>query len=155
MELLFASLVAGMSAFVLVVLFSYTDIMFNYLQTAAATALTPMFNGVGTTAGNYNALYDGTLVGIDLFVIPQAATSLCQSGRIEITSSSFTPNKNVIAFSGFGLATAPQSYGGTLARLSYPLNQPVKTAVPITAAHLSYSSPVTPNFLIQGYFTSS
>jgi len=133
---------------------AYTDVMFNYLQTAAATSLTQMFNGVGTTAGNYNALYDGTLVAIDLFIVPQAATSLCQSGRVEITSSSFTPNKIVLWFSGFGLATAPQLYGGNQARLTYAMNQPVKTAVPIVAFHLSYSSPVTPNFLIQGYFTT-
>lgn len=133
----------------------YPDAMFNYLQTAAATSLTQMFAGIGTTAGPYTVQADGTLVAIDVWCTPQAATSLAQSGRIELTCTTFTPiNKLVFWIGGFGLATAPQVYGGNQSRFTFPVNQPVKTVSTIVAYHLFYASPVTPNLQIEGWFTS-
>src|SRR3989454_5259279 len=94
----------------------YTDQMFN--RGTADTSLTQMASGVSSTQGTYSPQLDGTLKRVDLFVTPQAATSLAQQGRVELSQTNWKPNLLRFPFARFGLATAPQSIGRAAVGLS-------------------------------------
>ena len=131
----------------------YTDVMFN-LSGTAVTALTNMNAGTGTTAGTYAPQLNGKLVKVDITLVPQAASSLAQHGLFTLGQTNWKPNTLRFWVAGFGLATAPQVYGGTQATTSYVVDQIVQTDWPITgqAAYLG-TGPVTPTGIIVGTFT--
>ena len=130
----------------------YNDQMFN-LGGAAVTSLTSMNAGTSSSAGAYSPQTDGVLLTINLYITPQAATSLAQSGRVELTQSNWSPNILRYPIAGFGLATAPQALGGSILVLTRAVNQPVKTSWPITGQVIYFFSPVTPNIVVEGVFT--
>ena len=133
----------------------YYDTMFNYVGQAAATTLTQMYAGTSSSAGPYLPKANGTLIAMIISATPQAATSLCQLAQFQVTCTLWQPvNQLNFYVPGFGLATAPQVIGGTLAEHVYSCNLPVSTSVGITAFATSFASPVTPNFVIQGFFTA-
>ena len=129
----------------------YTDQMFN--RGTADTSLTQMAAGVSSTQNTYSPQLNGTLKRVDIFVTPQAATSLAQQGRVELSQTNWKPNILRFPFAGFGLATAPQSIGGTELVFSYAVEQPVQTDWPITGNDIFFFSPVTPNLIVVGTFT--
>src|SRR6267378_975646 len=96
--------------------------------------------------------WGGKLLKIDLFISPQAATSLAQSGRFEMSQSNWSPNILRYPFAGFGLATAPQVIGGNLLQITYPVDQEVRTSWGITGQVIYFFSPVTPNLVVEGTF---
>lgn len=138
----------------------YLDQMFNSGSTASST-LTSLFPGTTSSSGTYSPKANGTLLKLDIIVTPTAASSLCQSGYITLNCTSWTPvNLQTISFSGYGLATAPQLYGGVQAHNYYPpagdgvLNWPVSTAVPITGQYVELFSAVTPSIQVMGLFSA-
>ena len=131
----------------------YTDVMFN-LSGAAVTTLTAMNFGTGSTAGAYSPQLNGKLMKIDLSLVPQAATSLAQHGRVELSQTNWKPNILRFEVPGFGLATAPQVYGGNVATTTYLVDQPVQTDWPITGQVIyPGTGPVTPTMFVQGTFS--
>ena len=130
----------------------YLDQMFN-LSGAAVTSLTAMNFGTGSAAGPYSPQLNGRLITITCILVPQAATSLAQHGRVEFTQTNWKPNTIRIPVAGFGLATAPQVYGGDQATVSYNCDLPVQTDWPITG-NVIYpgTAPVTPTMIIVGTF---
>lgn len=133
---------------------TYTDQMFNY-RGSAPTTLTAMNYGTGTAAGTYSPQLNGTLIAVTVIAVPQAASSLAQDVRVELSQTNWTPNVLRFPMGGFGLATAPQLYGGTQAMQTFPINQPVNTAWAITGNCIAPgTSPVTPAFIVTGYFTA-
>jgi len=130
----------------------YQDQMFN-LGGAAVTSLTSMNAGTTATVNPYFAQLDGKLLKIDLFINPQAATSLAQNGRFEMSQSNWSPNILRYPFTGFGLATAPQVIGGNLLQITYPVDQEVRTSWGITGQVIYFFSPVTPNLVVEGTFS--
>jgi hypothetical protein len=132
----------------------YTDQMFN-LSGAAVTTLTAMNFGTGATAGPYSPQLNGKLVKLTFILVPQAATSLAQHGRVELTQTNWKPNTIRFPIAGFGIATAPQVYGGDQATVDYVVDLPVQTDWPITG-QVVYpgTGPVTPTMLVMGTFTA-
>src|SRR5438874_9801594 len=98
----------------------YVDIIAN--ETTARTTETQMLAGNTATAGKYYPKFKGKLVKVRIKVTPQAATSLCQAGYVKLIQEDWDPNTIIFAFNGFGLATAPQVYGGNQDRKSTRLN---------------------------------
>lgn len=135
---------------------TYVDQMFN-LGGAAVTALTNM-NSKATAdgAGAYSPRTNGHLLDLTIMVTPQAASSLAQSGYITLSATTWAPvNLLTIPFAGFGLATAPQLYGGQQAVTVWKnLNLPVQSAVQILGQVLYAYSPVTPFITVTGTFTT-
>ena len=131
---------------------TYNDQMFN-LGGAAVTSLTSMNAGTSASAGAYSPQTDGVLLAINIYLSGQAATSLAQSGRMELTQSNWSPNILRFPITGFGLLTAPQLLGGNLEVFSRAVNQPVKTSWPITGQVTYFFSPVTPNIVVEGVFS--
>lgn len=131
----------------------YTDQMFN-LGGAAVTSLTSMNAGTGSTAAAYSPQLDGVLLTINFWCTPQAATSLAQQGRIELSQSNWSPNVLRFPFAGFGLATAPQAIGGNGLVFTRAVNQIAKTSWPITGQVIYFFSPVTPAVIVEGVFSA-
>jgi hypothetical protein len=131
----------------------YTDQMFN-LSGAAVTSLTAMNFGTGTVAGNYSPQLNGTLQKIAITLVPQAASSLAQYGQVELSQTNWRPNILRFVVAGFGLATAPQLYGGTQATTEFLVQQTVQTDWPITGQVVYRGTgPVTPTVHVLGFFT--
>jgi hypothetical protein len=133
----------------------YVDQMFNW--STASTSLTAMNANVSSTAGPYTVKANGALVGLEIQISGQAATSLAQSGYISLTCTMWSPiNTLIVPFTGFGLLTAPQLLGGALERQPWAdLNLPVKTSVSISGSVIFFYSPVTPNITVTGRFATS
>ncbi len=131
----------------------YTDVMFNN-QGAAVTALTALNSGTGTTAGTYSPQLSGKLMKIDIFSTPQAATSLCEAARIELSQTNWKPNILRFQIGPYGLQTVPAVAGGNLNQYSYVVDQPVQTDWPITGNHIEYFSAVTPGLWVVGTFSA-
>lgn len=132
----------------------YWDQMFNY-RGAVHTSLTAMNAGTTSTAGTYSPQLDGTLIKIQIILVPQAATSLDQDHRVELSQTNWTPNTLRFAVAGFGLATAPQLYGGNQAIMEFVVNQAVNTSQPITGNDVGPgTSPVTPAIIVNGCFST-
>src|SRR5213594_2598331 len=129
----------------------YNDQMFN-LGGAAVTSLTSLNAGTTSTVGPYLPQTSGTLLTIEIYISGQAATSLAQSGRLELTQARWNPNVLRFAFTGFGLLTAPQLLGGNLEVFTRAVNQPVSAQFPITMQVIYFFSPVTPNIVVSGNF---
>src|SRR5438445_12223989 len=109
----------------------YNDQMFN-LGGAAVTSLTSLNAGTTAVVGPYLPQTSGVLLSINIYVSPQAATSLAQSGRLELTQARWNPNVLRYPFAGFGLATAPQAVGGNELVITRAVNQPVAAQSGIT-----------------------
>jgi len=137
----------------------YADQMFN-LGGAAVTALTAMNPGVTAAAGAYAPKLAGNLEKIIIKVTPQAASSLAQSGYVYLNCPKWKLNTQIFAFSGFGIATAPQLLGGNLEDTVYPpvgdgyFSLPVEPQTPIIGQVVYFYSPVTPSIVVQGLFSS-
>ena len=136
----------------------YIDQMFN-LGGAAVTSLTSMNASTTSSAASYSVLADGILDKIILQVTPQAATSLAESGYVTLNCQLWTTQQTLtIPFAGFGLATAPQVYGGIGANTQFPpagdgsLGLPVKQQAAIAGKVIYFYSPVTPNITVTGIF---
>src|SRR5207247_8489529 len=128
------------------------DQMFNY-RGAASTTLTAMNFGTGSTAGAYSPQLNGSLKKVTIVIVPQAATSLAQDVRVELSQSNWKPNIFRFPVAGFGLATAPQVYGGVQAMVDFPIDVTVQTDWPITGQQISPgTSPVTPAIIVVGTF---
>lgn len=131
----------------------YTDQMFN-LSGAAVTTLTAMNFGTGSVAGAYSPQLSGQLQKIEITLVPQAATSLAQYGQVELSQSNWKPNILRFVVAGFGLATAPQLYGGQQATHAFLVDQTVKTDWPITGQVIYRGTgPVTPTVHVLGFFS--
>jgi len=132
----------------------YTDLMFN-LSGAAVTTLTDMNFGTGSVAGAYSPQLDGMLKKITIALVPQAASSLAEHGRVELAQSNWQPNRLRFAVAGFGLQTvAGRGSDGNAREHDYVVDMPVKTAWPITGQVIyPGTGPVTPTVLVTGYFT--
>src|SRR2546427_7615805 len=124
----------------------YTDQMFN--RGTADTSLTQMAAGVSSTQNTYSPQLNGTLKRVDIFVTPQAATSLAQQGRVELSQTNWKPNILRFPFAGFGLATAPQSIGGTEPAFPHAGAQPPHTGWPSTRDDHFFFHPVPPNPIV-------
>jgi hypothetical protein len=135
----------------------YTDQMFNY-RGAANTTLTAMNAGITGTAGTYTPQLDGTLIKVDVLVVPQTAASLCQAQRVELSQTNWTPNVLRLTTPGWGVQTVGAgsiNVGGNLNVYSFVVNQSCKTSWPITGNQVSpWFSPVTPAIIVTGYFTA-
>ena len=131
----------------------YTDQMFN-LSGAVVTTLTAMNFGVGSTAGAYSPQLNGRLLKVSCILVAQAATSLAQHGRVELSQTNWKPNLFRFPVAGFGLATAPQVHGGRIAVQDFVIDVPVQTDWPITG-QVVYpgTAPVTPTMLVTGFFS--
>lgn len=139
----------------------YFTQLFN-LGGTAVTALTAMNPGTTAAAGAFSVPAKGALQKIYINVTPQAASSLAQNGYVQLVCTTWSPvNTLILSFNGFGLATAPQLYGGAQAANIFPpvgdgfLNLPVDTAVAINGSVIYFFSPVTPNITVCGLFTTS
>jgi len=131
----------------------YTDVMFN-LSGAVVTTLTAMNFGVGAVAGAYSPQLNGRLLKVVIHLVPQAASSLAEHGRYEMSQTNWKPN--IIRFwgPGFGLPTvAGRGSDGNQRTHEFVIDQPVQTDWPITgqAAYVG-TAPVTPTGIIVGTF---
>ena len=131
---------------------TYNDVMGN-LGGAAVTTLTSLNAGTSSTAGAFSPQLNGVLLKINIYITGQAATSLFQSGRLELTQSNWKPNILRFPFAGAGLLTAPQLYGGNQAVFERSIGQVVDTSWPITLQVIYFFSPVTPNIVVEGVFS--
>lgn len=129
----------------------YHRTMFNW--STASTSLTQMNSGTSATAGNYFAPTAGTLAKITLYLAAQAATSLCQAGRVELSQDNWNLSRHEFSFNGFGLQTVPAANGGTMFAFDYLVGEAVHTDWPITGNVIYFFSPVTPAIYVDGYFT--
>src|SRR5207237_10284926 len=105
------------------------------------------------TAGKYYPKFRGKLVKVRIKVTPQAATSLCQAGYVKLIQEDWDPNTIIFAFNGFGLATAPQVYGGNQADTDFLVDLAVAPDKPIDTLLFENDSPVTPRIRADGTFT--
>ena len=129
----------------------YVDIIAN--ETTARTSETQMLAGNTATAGKYYPKFRGKLVKVKVKVTPQAATSLCQAGYVMLIQEDWDPNTIIFAFNGFGLATAPQVYGGNQADTDFLVDLAVAPDKPIDSLLFENDSPVTPRIRVEGTFT--
>ena len=129
----------------------YVDIIAN--ETTARTTETQMLAGNTATAGKYYPKFRGKLVKVRIKVTPQAATSLCQAGYVKLIQEDWDPNTIIFAFNGFGLATAPQVYGGNQADTDFLVDLAVAPDKPIDTLLFENDSPVTPRIRVIGTFT--
>jgi len=132
----------------------YTDLMFN-LSGAAVTTLTAMNFGTGSTAGAYSPQLNGKLLKITIALVPQAASSLAEHGRVEFQQSNWKPSRLRFPVAGFGLQTvAGRGSDGNAREHDYVVDMPVQTDWPITGEVIyPGTGPVTPTVLVTGYFT--
>ncbi len=95
---------------------------------------------------------DARLIGVRLLQGDEAATSLVENYQIRLTSTTFKPNVIHVAGNGRGLGTAPAF---PVAPIDYPMDQPVKSGVPITIeGRHAVGTAVTANVIIMGEFQS-
>lgn len=131
----------------------YVDQMFN--DRTARTTLTAMLAGTGATAGSYTPLFNGKLMHIQIFVDPQAATSLCESGNVQLTQTDWKPNTIIFPYNGWGLQTvAGHGSDGASHVTNYPVDLVVQTDKPITGEQIQFDSPVTPHIRVVGSFSN-
>lgn len=114
-----------------------------------STSLTGMQAGTTATVGAYRVPTSGTLKKLVIFIGSEAATSLVEDVRVEVTCTLWTPNMMEFAANGSGLrtATTPQHFP-----FEYQINQPVNNSVDINANIIHDSGvPVTSRVRIMGY----
>ncbi len=133
----------------------YEDTMFN-LSGAAVTTLTAMNFGTGSTAGAYSPQLNGRLVKLTFIFVPQAASSLAEHGRVELTQTNWLPNTVRYWIAGFGLQTvAGRGSDGAAREHVRVVDLPVKTDWPITGQVIyPGTGPVTPTMIVSGTFSA-
>jgi len=131
----------------------FTKVMFN-LSGAAATTLTAMNSGTTATAGTYSAPINGRIIKLALTLVPQAASSLAEHGRVELTQPNWTPNTQEYWVPGFGLQTvAGRGSDGNNRTHEFVTDLQVKTDWPITGQVIyPGTAPVTPTMIVTGTF---
>ena len=128
----------------------YIDQMFN--TAGESTTLAAMNKGTTTSTDAYRAKKGGRLLKVILLSGYEAATSLVEDIRVEITCTEWTPNTLMFAAAGDGLHTAPH-FHGPQSIVEYVVDQPVKTDIDITANYIHDSgSPVTSRIRVLGVF---
>lgn len=121
-------------------------------STNTLTTLADFFLGISATAGRYSTQYDGTLKMVRVITGYQAATSLQEGVRIELTCSLWTPNKIVFDVTGHGVHTAP-GVASNSNSWDIVINQPVAPSNPITMQAVQLeTSAVTPRIILDGLF---
>ena len=128
----------------------YWDQMFN--TAGESTTVAAMNKGTTTSPDAYRAKKGGRLLKVVVFQGYEAATSLVEDVRVEITCTEWTPNTLMFAVSGDGLHTAPHFHGGQSVMI-FDIDQPVKTDIDITANYIHDSGvPVTSRLRVYGLF---
>ncbi len=128
----------------------YMDQMFN--TDGESTGLADMNNDVSATTGRYTPLKDGVLKKVIITVGSEAASSLVEDVRVELTSTEWTPNLMRFPANGSGLrtATTPQHRN-----FEYVVDQPVSKNTPIAGQYIHASgTPVTSRIRVFGVFTA-
>jgi len=126
----------------------YWDQMFN--TAGESTTLAAMNKGTTTSTDAYRVKRPGKLLKLVLLIGSEAATSLVEDVRVEITCTEWVPNTLMIGGNGSGLrtATTPQHLP-----FEYDVDQPVKTDIDITANYIHDSGvPVTSRIRVFGLF---
>ena len=131
----------------------YVDTMFN-LSGAAVTVLTAMNAGTSAAAGTYSAPLNGRLVKVTLSLVPQAASSLAEHGRVELIQANWQPNTHRFWVPGFGLQTvAGRGSDGNQRTHEFVTDLAVQTDWPITGQVIyPGTGPVTPTMIVTGTF---
>ena len=122
--------------------------MFN--SAGESTTLAGMNAGTTATVGAYRPPYAGRLLKVQIWIGSEAATSLVEDVRVEMTCTEFKPNTIHFVGNGSGLrtATTPQHFPA-----EFNVDQPVKTEVDINANYIHDSgSPVTSRIRVMGLF---
>lgn len=130
---------------------AYHRTMFNW--STASTSLTQMNAGTTATVNPYFVPQAATLAKITVYLAFQAATSLCQAGRVEISQDNWNLTRHEFSFNGAGLQTVPAANGGTMFAFDYAVGEVCKTDWPIIGNAIFFWSPVTPAVYVDGYFT--
>lgn len=126
----------------------YTDQMFN--TAGESTTLAQMNAGTSATTGAYRAKLGGSLLRVDVLVGEEAATSLVEDVRVEMTCTIWFPNTLMFGAQGSGVRTAPAF---PLSAVSYVVDQKVETDKDITANYIHDSGvPVTSRIRVFGTF---
>lgn len=128
----------------------YVDQMFN--ATAAAAALTQMNAGTTAAAGTYAPSTPGRLIHVTVLMSGQAATSLIEEMRVELSSIPWTPNLIRLTAVGGGIRTAPAV---PIYDQDWIVDEPVLPQQPITANYVFNVTAVTPNIIIMGTFSTN
>lgn len=122
----------------------------QFFNTAGeSTTLAALNSGTTATAGAYRVPISGTLRKIVIFIGSEAATSLVEDVRVELTCTKWTPNTQEFVANGSGLrtATTPQHFP-----FEFAMNQPVDLSVDINGNYIHDSgSPVTSRIRVMGY----
>ena len=128
----------------------YVDQMFN--TSGESTTLAAMNKGTTASTDAYRAKKGGRLLKVILMQGYEAATSLVEDVRVEVTCTEWTPNTLMFGVSGDGLHTAPH-FKGPQSATEWVVDQPVKTDIDITANYIHDSgSPVTSRIRELGVF---
>lgn len=128
----------------------YWDQMFN--ATTNATALTSLQGDVGTSTSGYSVLVAGRLIKVVLLLAGQAATSLLERLRVELTCTRWNPNTSRFSHVGGALRTAPAF---PIIPGEFPFDQPVVPEIKVTGTYLFNVTAVTPDIAVLGMFTTN
>lgn len=126
----------------------YVDQMFN--TDGESASLADMNRDTSSSTGKYVPLKDGRLLKVIIFIGSEAATSLVEDVRIELTNTEWTPNTLMFAANGSGLrtATTPQHFP-----FEYVIDQPVSVNSAIAGQYIHDSgTPVTSRIRVFGVF---
>ena len=122
--------------------------MFN--TAGESTSLSDMNKGTSAAVGGFTPDYDGRLIGVIIDVGEEAATSLVEDVRVELSCTLWKPNKLEFGAKGSGLRTAP---GVQLKPTFYTVDQEAKANKEITGQYIHDSgSPVTSRIRVWGVF---
>lgn len=128
----------------------YVDQMFN--SASESTSLADLNDGVSGTTGAYTPKKDGRLLKVIIFIGAEAATSLVEDVRIELTNTDWEPNTIMFGANGAGLMTAPAVHPQPF---EYVIDQPVAKNSPIDGQLIHDSgSPVTSRVRVFGVFSA-
>lgn len=128
----------------------YVDQMFNIA--ASATALTLLNSGITAGTGPYLPPVSGRLIRVTILLAGQAASSLLEALRVDLTCTSWTPNTMRFGAAGGALRTAPAFPMGPW---SWDVDEPVNTAQGIQGSYLFNVAAVTPQVQVFGTFSTT
>lgn len=122
--------------------------MFN--TAGESTTLAAMNSGTSAATNPYSVPLRGRLKKVVIFIGSEAATSLVEDVRVELTCTLWTPNRIEFAANGSGLrtATTPQHLP-----FEYNVDQEVSPEITIDGNYIHDSgSPVTSRIRVYGGF---
>lgn len=126
----------------------WVDQMFNIA--ANSTTLAGMNGGVTAAVGPYNPAYNGRLIRATIMMVGQAATSLLEFLRVEMSCNIFIPNTIRLGGAGGAIRTAPAF---PISPQIWDLDQPVQTTQGINANYLFSVTSVTPGIYVYGHMS--